>query len=54
MEYLAPVSLLLAGLLVVGMPIGFAMGIAGTAGLYLIGGINLMLSNQAKGPLKSK
>jgi tripartite ATP-independent transporter DctM subunit len=53
MEYLAPVSLLLAGLLVVGMPIGFAMGIVGTVGLYLIGGINLALGILSVAPYRN-
>ena len=53
MEFLAPVSLLLAGLLVVGMPIGFAMGIAGTVGLYLIGGLNLALGILSVAPYRN-
>ncbi|MBC7132741.1 MAG: TRAP transporter large permease [Roseovarius sp.] len=53
MEFLAPVSLLLAGLLVAGMPIGFAMGIAGTVGLYLIGGVNLALGILSVAPYRN-
>ena len=53
MEYLAPVSFLLAGLLVVGMPIGFAMGITGTVGLYLIGGFNLALGILSVAPYRN-
>lgn len=53
MEFLAPVSLLLAGFLVVGMPIGFAMGIAGTVGLYLIGGLNLALGILSVAPYRN-
>jgi tripartite ATP-independent transporter DctM subunit len=53
MEYLAPVSFLLAGLLVLGIPIGFAMGIAGTLGLYLIGGINLALGILSVAPYRN-
>jgi len=53
MEYLAPVSFLLAGLLVVGMPIGFAMGIGGTVGLYLIGGFNLALGILSVAPYRN-
>ncbi|MBB05732.1 TRAP transporter large permease [Pseudooceanicola sp.] len=53
MEFLAPVSLLLGALLVFGMPIGFAMGIAGTVGLYLIGGFNLALGILSVAPYRN-
>jgi len=43
MELVLPISLLLGGLLVIGMPIGFAMGVAGSVGLFMIGGEGLML-----------
>jgi tripartite ATP-independent transporter DctM subunit len=53
MEFLGPVSLLLAVLLAIGMPIGFAMGIAGTVGLYLIGGLNLALGILSVAPYRN-
>lgn len=53
MDLVLPISLLLAGLLVVGMPIGFAMGVAGTVGLYLIGGPSIMLSILSVGPYRN-
>lgn len=53
MDDLGIVSLLLALLLVAGMPIGFAMGIAGTIGLYLIGGLNLALGILSVAPYRN-
>ncbi len=43
MELILPVCLLLAALIIVGMPIAFAMGITGAIGLYLVGGMDAML-----------
>lgn len=53
MEYVFPISMLLGALLVVGMPIGFAMGVAGTVGLYLLGGPDIMLGILAVGPYRN-
>ena len=43
MEFILPVCLLLAALIIVGMPIAFAMGMTGAIGLYLVGGMDAML-----------
>ena len=43
MEFILPVCLLLAALIIVGMPIAFAMGITGAIGLYLVGGMDAVI-----------
>lgn len=53
MEHILPVCLLLAGLIVVGMPIAYAMGIAGAIGLYLVGGMDAMLGILSTAPYRN-
>jgi len=53
MEYVFPISLLLGALLLIGMPIGFAMGVSGAIGLYLLGGVDIMLGILAVGPYRN-
>ncbi|MFC4670893.1 TRAP transporter large permease [Seohaeicola nanhaiensis] len=47
------ITLLMLGLLVVGMPVGFAMGVAGAAGLYLLGGTRFVFGILDTTPLST-
>ncbi len=53
MEFILPVCILLAALIIVGMPIAFAMGITGAIGLYLVGGMDAMLGILSTAPYRN-
>jgi len=48
----ALIVLLLAVLLLIGMPIGFAMGLAGVIGIYIVGGIDTLMGIVAVTPYR--
>jgi len=47
------ITVLLLALLVIGVPVGFALAVAGAAGLYLMGGASLLLGILDTAPLSS-